>query len=96
MKMAAVIPLVLLFAGCAAQHSYYTADRPHIQREQLIAESNNFPIRGKTDTYYWYQKDTSRNTHVGGEHTYPAYGPTVPEDNHGYGRWGGGYTPFWW
>lgn len=83
MKMGVVIPLVLLIAGCASQHSYYTAERPHNVTEQLIAESNRFPEPGHRDTYNWYQKDTSRNMNVGGhEQQYPAYGPTNPEEGY--------------
>jgi hypothetical protein len=95
MKTVVVIPLLLLFAGCVTkEHSYYTAERPHIQTEQLIAESNRFPEPGKRDTYYWYQKDTSRNMKVGGSGgEYPAYGPTVPYED--YGHWGGRPTYFW-
>ena len=86
MKMAVVFPLVLLVAGCASQHSYYTAERPHNPTEQMIAESNRFPQPGHRDTYNWYQKDTSRNMNVGGhEQQYPSYGPSVPEESYGYG-----------
>lgn len=94
MKIAAVIPLVLLLAGCAHEHSYYTAQRAHMQRDQIIAESNRFPTPGNRDSYYWYQKNTSRNTPVGGR---PAndyqWGPTAPSsyENHG---WPGYYAPY--
>lgn len=86
----------MLFAGCASQHSYYTAERPHMQREQLIAESNRFPTAANRDTYQWYQKDKSRNMKVGGVGTdYPAYGPTAPVNTGG--SWPCYYAPpmFW-
>ncbi len=92
----AVIPLMLLVAGCASQHSYYTADRPHIQRDQVIAESNRFPTSQNRDTYYWYQKNESRNTPTGGN---PGadyhYGPTTPPGYYNYAPWPGYYRPGW-
>jgi hypothetical protein len=91
MKIAAVIPLVLLLAGCAArEHSYYKAERAHTMREQAIAESNRFPTPGNRDSYYWYQKNTERNTPVGG-HPGSDYhwGPAPGFEN----DWGGGGYP---
>jgi hypothetical protein len=92
MKSALIMPLLLLVAGCASQHSYYTSERSHVQRDQIIAESNRFPTAGNRDTYYWYQKNSSRNmsgpTGTGSE---GYYGPQAPAN---YGSpWPGYYAP---
>lgn len=96
MKSALILPLILLLAGCKSpQHSYYTAERSHIQRDQIIAESNRFPTPGNRDTYYWYQKGQLRNTPmgphepVGGGYSY--YGEQAP----GQSYWPGYYAPVW-
>lgn len=102
MKSALILPLVLLLAGCRSpQHSYYTAERPHIQRDQIIAESNRFPTPGNRDTYYWYQRDKSRNMTTGPEQGYGSgfsyYGSQAEEYSHyGYGSsWPQYYPPYW-
>jgi hypothetical protein len=89
MKSALILPAVLLIAGCASQHSYYNAERPHIQRDQIIAESNRFPTANNRDTYYWYQSNQSRNMSgpqgVGGDFKY--YGSQGPQYRGWYGGW---------
>jgi hypothetical protein len=101
MKSALILPLVLLIAGCKApQHSYYTAERSHIQRDQIIAESNRFPTPGNRDTYYWYQKDKSRNMPTGphegisGFNYYGSQAPDYSNNNSYYGSWPGYYSPY--
>jgi hypothetical protein len=93
MKIARLIPLTLLLAGCASQHSFYVAERPHTQRDQIIAASNRYPTPGNRDSYSWYQKDTSRNMSVGGNEGGNYYGPSVPQNN----SWPSYYAPnlFW-
>ncbi len=101
MKSALILPLVLLLAGCKSpQHSYYTADRPHVQRDQIIAQSNRFPTPENRDTYYWYQKDKSRNIQTGPEQGisgFNYYGSQAPNQyyehyDYGYPNY---YAPRW-
>jgi hypothetical protein len=92
MKSALILPLFLLLAGCnSPQHSYYTAERSHIQRDQIIAESNRFPTPGNRDTYYWYQKGALRNMsdghNVSGDYNY--YGSQAQNYGSSY------YAPYW-
>lgn len=99
MKSALILPLVLLLAGCKSpQHSYYTADRPHSQRDLVIAESNRFPTPANRDTYSWYQRDTSRNMQTGPEQPisgFSYYGSQAPTYYQNY-NYPGYFSPGGW